>query len=102
MTDSKQMTVVELRQLVSDAAGITVAQATAALNKLSEVAAEQVKTAGVFTVPNVCRITRVDKPATEAGVKISPFTKKEVEVKAKPAYSVVKVKALKAIKDAVK
>jgi hypothetical protein len=43
----------------------------------------------------------VDKPAVEAGVKISPFTKKEVEVKAKPAYSVVRVKPVKALKDVV-
>ena len=102
MTDKKPMTVAELRQTLADAAGITVAQATTALNKLAEVTLEETKTAGVFTVPGVCRVTRVDKPAVAAGVKISPFTKKEVEVKAKPAYSVVRVKPVKALKDSVK
>ena len=102
MTDTKQMTVAELRQVLADAAGISVAQATSALHKLADVALEQTKSVGVFTVPGVCRVTRVDKPATQAGVKISPFTKKEVEVKAKPAYSVVRVKPVKSLKDAVK
>ena len=101
MTEQKQMTVAELRQQLADAAGITVAQATTALNKLAELAHEQTKGVGAFVVPGICRVTRVDKPAVEAGVKVSPFTKKEVEVKAKPAYSVVRVKPVKALKDVV-
>jgi len=102
MSDTKPMTVAELRQNLADAAGITVAQATNALNKIAELTVEQVKSVGTFTVPGVCKVNRIDKPAVEAGVKISPFTKKEVEVKAKPASSVVRVKPVKALKDCLK
>ncbi len=56
---------------------------------------------GVFTVPGLMKIRVVRKPATKARRGINPFTGVEMMFKAKPARNVVKVGALKALKDMV-
>ena len=57
---------------------------------------------GIFAIPGLLKITVVQKPATKARKGINPFTKQEVMFKAKPARRVVKVRALKALKDFAK
>ena len=56
---------------------------------------------GVFTVPGLMKIKVVRKPATKARRGINPFTGQEMMFKAKPARNVVKVLALKGLKDMV-
>ncbi len=56
---------------------------------------------GTFTVPGLMKIKVVRKPATKARKGINPFTGEEMMFKAKPARNVVKVTALKALKDLV-
>ena len=57
---------------------------------------------GVFAVPGLMKITVIQKPATKAHKGINPFTKQEQMFKAKPARKVVKIRALKALKDMAK
>ncbi|MCC7192969.1 MAG: HU family DNA-binding protein [Phycisphaeraceae bacterium] len=58
---------------------------------------------GVFTVPGLMKITCITKPATKAGTRPNPFKPGEMmEVKAKPARRVVKVRALRGLKDMAK
>ena len=57
---------------------------------------------GMFVVPGLLKIVVVQKPATKAHKGINPFTKQEQMFKAKPARRVVKVRALKALKDMAK
>jgi len=57
---------------------------------------------GVFAVPGLMKVTIITKPATKARMGINPFTKQEQMFKAKPARKVVKIRALKALKDMVK
>ena len=59
---------------------------------------------GVFKVPgSLFKLKLQHVPARKAGTKPNPFKKGEMmEVKAKPAYSKVKVLALKSLKDMVK
>ena len=57
---------------------------------------------GIFAIPGLLKITVVQKPATKARKGINPFTKEEVMFKAKPARRVIKVRALKALKDFAK
>ena len=57
---------------------------------------------GVFAVPGLLKIMVVHKPATKARKGINPFTGQEAMFKAKPARNVVKIRALKALKDMVK
>ena len=56
---------------------------------------------GTFTVPGLMKIKVVRKPATKARKGINPFTGVEMMFKAKPARNVVKVQALKGLKDMV-
>merc|ERR1712232_110886 len=58
------------------------------LNSLAEIATQEVKSTGVFTIPGLCKIKTRVKPATKAG-KREVFGK-VVMVKAKPARKVVK------------
>ena len=57
---------------------------------------------GLFVVPGLMKISVVQKPAVPARKGINPFTKQEQMFKAKPARKVVKIRALKAVKDMVK
>ncbi|MCA9148426.1 MAG: HU family DNA-binding protein [Planctomycetales bacterium] len=57
--------------------------------------------AGQFSIPGVCKITVVRKPATKARKGINPFTGEEQMFKAKPARNVVKIRPLKNLKDMV-
>src|SRR5438046_1417757 len=55
---------------------------------------------GVFAVPGLMKISCVTKPATKAGTRPNPFKPGEMmDVKAKPERRVVKVRALRALKE---
>ena len=56
---------------------------------------------GVFTIPGLAKIKVVRKPATKARKGTNPFTGEEMMFKAKPARNVVKLLALKNLKDMV-
>ncbi len=56
---------------------------------------------GAFTVPGLMKIKVVKKPATKARKGTNPFTGEEMMFKAKPARNVVKVQAMKGLKEMV-
>jgi hypothetical protein len=56
----------------------------------------------IFAVPGLMKITVIQKPAVKARMGMNPFTKQEQMFKAKPARKVIKVRALKALKDMAK
>ncbi|NND48315.1 MAG: DNA-binding protein [Woeseiaceae bacterium] len=56
---------------------------------------------GMFTVPGLMKLRVVKKPARPARKGTNPFTGEEMMFKAKPASKVVKVTALKGLKDMV-
>lgn len=56
---------------------------------------------GVFVLPGLLKLHVVHKPATKARKGINPFTGEETVFKAKPARNLVKVKALKRLKEMV-
>lgn len=56
---------------------------------------------GVFILPGLLKVQVINKPATKARKGINPFTGEETVFKAKPARKVVKVKALKRLKEMV-
>merc|ERR1712072_962873 len=66
------------------------------INSLVAIATSEVKKAGIFTVPGLCRIKTRVKPATKAGVRV--MFGKEMKVAAKPAKTVVKAFAAAALK----
>merc|ERR1719355_241011 len=71
-----------------------------ALDALAELAAKETKSTGKFTIPGICMVKTRHKPATKAGKRVA--FGKEIKVKAKPARTVVKCFAVKAIKKSVK
>ena len=60
------------------------------------------KGSGIYVVPGLMKIKVVRKPATKEREGINPFTGEKTIFKAKPARNVVKVQALKGLKDMVK
>merc|ERR1712028_46529 len=66
------------------------------LDSLAALATTEVKKAGIFTIPGLCRIKTRMKPATKAGVRVC--FGQEMKVKAKPARTVIKAFAVAALK----
>ena len=56
---------------------------------------------GVFSMPGLMKMRVVKKPARKARKGVNPFTGEEMMFKAKPASKVVKITALKGLKDMV-
>lgn len=54
---------------------------------------------GKFVLPGLLKINVVKKPAKPARKGINPFTGEEIMFKAKPAHKVVKIKALRKLKE---
>lgn len=76
-------------------------QVSSVLDALADVIESHInkRAVGEFVLPGLMKITTVRKPAVKARKGISPFTKEEVIFKAKPASTVIKVRALKKLKD---
>ena len=103
-TGGKAPTKGEILTAAAEAAGVSRKQAAAVMESLTEQIKKNVgkKGVGTFTVPGLMKITVVNKPATKARKGINPFTKQEQMFAAKPARRVVKVRALKNLKDFAK
>lgn len=88
---------------IADGTGLTKKQVSTVMDELKNVIEGHVKNGGarVFTMPGLFKIKVVRKPATKARKGVNPFTGQEMMFKAKPARNVVKVQALKALKDMV-
>lgn len=86
---------------IAETTGLTRKQVGAVLESLTEVIESHVnkKAVGEFVLPGLLKINTIKKPAVKARKGISPFTKEEVVFKAKPARTVVKIRALKKLKD---
>merc|ERR1719384_586911 len=66
-TVAKPMTKGALAESLAAGTEIKKSQCAKLLNTLAETAAAEVKKAGVFTIPGLCRIKTRVKPATKAG-----------------------------------
>merc|ERR1719472_38616 len=85
-----------LAEALGASSEISKKQAAACVESLAKIAAEQVKSSGIFTIPGLVRIKTRRKPATKAG-KREVFGK-VMMVKAKPAKTVVKAFPVAALK----
>ncbi len=86
-------------------AEVTKKQVDAVLEEIIEVIKGEVSTKGPgkFVFPNLCRVTVTRKPAVKGGEKkINRLTGAEYVTKDKPAYNQVKLRPVKALKDALK
>ena len=71
------------------------------MDTLVDVGHKELKKNGLFLVPGFAKFVVVKKPATKERTGINPFTKEPTVFKAKPARKVLKVRPVKAAKDAV-
>lgn len=109
MVDEKQdaakkpMNKTEILTTLADASGLSKQQVSGLLDELAKLIGKNLATdgPGVFTVPGLMKIHVVRKPATGERQGVNPFTKQPIVIKAKPARNVVKVQALKSLKDMV-
>lgn len=97
----KALTKSEICKILADHAGVTKKQAKDMLDALPKVIKAHL-TAGVDFKLDFVKITKVHKKAKKARKGINPFTGEEMMFKAKPAHYVVKVRALKKLKEMAK
>ena len=100
----KAPTKTEILQSIANATDLTKKQVAAVLDALTEEVRKSLSSrgAGVFTLPGLLKIEKKKVPARPAqkGVR-NPFTGELQDRPAKPAYSKVKVRALRNLKDMV-
>ena len=96
---SKNQILVEL----GESTGLTRKQIESVLDGLEGIIKREIgkKGSGVFALPGLLKIKRVEKPATKARKGRNPLSGEEIEIKAKPKRTVVKVQPLKGLKEAV-
>lgn len=100
---AKAMTKSEIVSGISESTGVSKKD----VNAVFDAMAAQMKKSlagrgpGAYTVPGLMKVMVVRKPAVKARKGINPFTKEETMFKARPARNVVKIRALKTLKDMV-
>ena len=95
------MTKTQLIEALATHLGSTKSDCGKFVDGLTEVVTASLKTEGEVTVPGLVKIVLKDKAATEAHTKLNPFTRKMVDVPAKPASKKVAAKPLAALKKAI-
>lgn len=86
---------------IADQTGLTKKQVTAVFDALTGVMKKSLRGAGVFTLPGLCKMRVVKKPATKERMGVNPFTGAKMLIKAKPASKKVRVRALKNLNEMV-
>ena len=91
----------ELIQKIAEECSVAKKDVKAVVESLASVGYKELKKAGVFVLPGFAKFMVVKKPATPERSGINPFTKEPTVFKAKPARKTLKVRPVKAAKDAV-
>ena len=100
---AKRMTKSQIVGELSEKTGLAKKEITAVFEGLRDLVKRELgkKGPGQFVVPGLLKLKVQRKPATKAKQGINPFTKEPTVFKAKPARKVLKVRPVKAAKDAV-
>ncbi len=100
----KQRTKSEVYTTIADHTGLARKQVASVFEVLGRVMAADLAKPGaerpkVFVVPGMMKVNAIYKPPTKATTRPNPFKPGEMmEVKAKPARTVIKIRPLKALK----
>lgn len=95
MAEVKRMTQTQLIKELAAACEVTNKQAKALLDKYTEIAVAQTKKAGIFVMPGVGRLKRVER---KARIGRNPATGEKIKI---PAKKVVKFLVAKTVKEAI-
>lgn len=100
---NKRMNKSQFVTAMAEKGGLNQKQASSALDAINAITVEQLskRGPGEVLIPGLLKLNVVDKPATSQHEGVNPFTKEPMTYKAKPAHKVIKVRLLKALKDAV-
>ncbi len=105
MAKAKPMTKTEVLNALAEGTDLSKKQVASVLDELTSLISKNIgkKGSGSFSIPGLMKIVVQHKPATPARKDVpNPFRPGELmDVKAKPARNVVKVRPLKALKDMV-
>ncbi len=93
----------EIFSMIAESTELSRKQISGVFDELHSIIERSVQKRGVgeFTIPGLCKIKIVRKPATKARKGINPFNGEETMFKAKPARNVVKIRPLKKLKEMV-
>ena len=91
-------------QRLAEATNMTRKQVAMFFDELSNLIKSEVgkKGPGIFNLPGLLKIKRVEKPPTKARQGRNPLTGEPIMIKAKPKRTVVRALPLKALKEMVK
>ena len=100
---NKRMSKSQFVTAMAEKSGLNQKQASSALDAINATIIEQLgkQGSGEVLIPGLLKLNVIDKPATNQHEGVNPFTKEPMTYKAKEAHKVIKVRILKALKDAV-
>ena len=100
---NKRMSKSQFVTTLAEKSGLNKKQATSVLDTINAIVAQQLGNSGPgeVLIPGLLKLNVVEKPATPQHEGVNPFTKEPMTYKAKAARKVIKVRLLKALKDAV-
>jgi len=86
---------------IADKTDLTKAQVNSVMAAMAETVEENLKKHKAALIPGLVKVTVAHKAATKAREGPHPITREPMVFRAKPARDVVKVRALKGLKDAI-
>src|SRR5262245_48118747 len=99
---NKPATKSEILSSLAEATGLKKQQVADVLDKLGAIIQSHLrKEPRIVTLPGLLKFKVNIRPATAAKQGINPFTKEPMMIKAKPERKVVRVMAVKALKDGI-
>lgn len=98
---SKALTRAQQVAYISEQTSLSKRDVNAVLDCFEPMIASHLRGPGQINLAGLMKVVAVRKPATKAREGINPFTGEKTMFKAKPARNVVKVRALKRVKDLV-
>ncbi|HET7143245.1 MAG TPA: HU family DNA-binding protein [Anaerolineales bacterium] len=100
---NKSMSKAQFVTTLAEESGLNKKQAESALESINAIVARQLGQGGPgeVLIPGLIKLNVIVKPAKPEREGINPFTKNPMTFKAKPASKVIKVRPLKALKDAI-
>jgi nucleoid DNA-binding protein len=103
MADKKPLTKSQLYQAIAEETELSKKDVTAVFDAYAGLIAKAIgrNGAGSIQLPGLVKVVRHKKPATKARMGRNPATGEEIQISAKPATTVVKVRALKGLKDMI-
>ncbi len=101
MATGKPSTKTEVLNYIADETGLKKKEVASVFDALSGIIKRDLNGVGAFNVPGLMKIKKVHKPAVSEREGTNPFTGERMMFKAKPARNVVKVTALKGLKELV-